>query len=564
MPQDAFTLRYLCEELNSLFKGGKINRIVQPDNDEVIFTVYTGSKTIKLSLCVNPSSPRIGVVDEEKACPLTAPNFCMLLRKHLLSATINEISLVGFDRIVRIDLTPSSEFFDVVDKQLYVELMGRYSNVILTENGKILGGNRGINVFDNGIRPLFVGQDYVYPPIGQKKHPADKTLKSVFDGVDKDSLSNVICANVQGIATSTSREFANNLSIEYGKGNGVEIFEKLNDFLYNSKKQPCVCVKNDQVIDVCAFPYKELDGDVIYFDNLWEAEQFYYKKREMDKQFLAKKDRAKNIIQAQLKKTKKKLTVISSREKDALSCEQNKIFGELILANIYKISVGQESLEAYNYYDNTSLIIPLDKNLSPSKNAEKYYKKYNKQKRTLSAIEPQKKGILEEISYLDSVLLEIDMCEGLEDVINIYRELEQVGLIKVQNTNKKEKSVEYKCREYVFDGFTIKAGRNNNENDKLTFSAKPDDVWVHAKDYPSSHVLVVSNGNEIPEKVVAFAGEICAYFSQGRESGKVEIVYTNKRNVKKPSKSKPGFCTYEKYKSIMVVPKKNAEFAKND
>ena len=165
MPQDAFTLKYLCQELNALFSGGKVNKITEPTNDELVFTIYTGKRTEKLLLDVNPSCPRIGVINQEKESPLTAPNFCMLMRKHLLSATLDSIELIGFDRIVKIEFTASAEFFDAVKKTVFVELMGRYSNIILTENGKILGGNRGINMFDNGVRPLIVGYPYVFPPV---------------------------------------------------------------------------------------------------------------------------------------------------------------------------------------------------------------------------------------------------------------------------------------------------------------------------------------------------------------------------------------------------------------
>ena len=565
MPQDAFTLRYLCEELNDVFKGGKINRIVQPDNDEVVFTIYTGKSTQKLSLCVNPSSPRIGIVEDEKESPLTAPNFCMLLRKHLLSATITNISLVGFDRIVKIDLMPTSEFFDAQSKQLYVELMGRYSNIILTESGKILGGNRGINVFDNGVRPLFVGHDYVLPPVGIKKHPTDTSLIHLLNNSNVQNLAKDIYTNVQGVALSTCEEFVESVKLVTNKENKDDfLFRKLNDFLFDSKKMPCVYISDNIISDVCVYPYSKISGDKVFFDKLWQAEDFYYKSKLENKNFENKKDRAKNIITNQIKKFKKKLSAISAREKDALNFEQNKLFGELILSNIYKIKIGQGSVEVFDYYNNSNVIIPLDVNLSPSKNAEKYYKKYNKQKRTLLALEPQKNQIQEEIEYLDSILTEINLSENMDEVLHVYNELSLMGLIKEQNHKNKQKVVENNCREYLYKGIRIKVGRNNTENDKLTFSAKPNDIWVHAKDYHSSHVIIEAFDNPIPDEVIVFAGEICAFYSKGRESGKVEIVYTSKSNVKKPSKSKPGFCVYEKYQSIVVVPKKNAEFVKNN
>ena len=209
MPQDAFTLRYLCSELDAVFKGGKVNKIIQPSSDELILTIYTGKKTERLLFNVNPASPRIGVVNEEYESPLTAPNFCMLMRKHLLSATVLGVELIGFDRIVKIDFLASGEFVDAVKKTVYVELMGRYSNVILTENGKILGGNRGINMFDNGVRPLFVGHEYKFPPVNDKKLPSDVALVEKFIGVQKENFAELLCRNVQGIAVSTANEIVN-------------------------------------------------------------------------------------------------------------------------------------------------------------------------------------------------------------------------------------------------------------------------------------------------------------------------------------------------------------------
>ena len=237
MPQDAFTLRYLCEELNSIFKEGKVNRITEPSNDELVLTVYTGKHTEKLMLNVNPSAPRIGIVKTEKESPLTAPNFCMLMRKHLLSATILGMEVVGFDRIIKIDFLASGEFFDSVKKTVYVELMGRYSNIILTEDGKVLGGNRGINMFDDGVRPLIVGKPYVYPPVGNKKLPNDQSLIEIFDNKQLEDLGDIITDNVQGVAKSTAKEIV----VKYKEKNNCEVvsgkdfFDHLNNFLFKTK-----------------------------------------------------------------------------------------------------------------------------------------------------------------------------------------------------------------------------------------------------------------------------------------------------------------------------------------
>ena len=567
MPQDAFTLRYLCAELNNIFTGGKVNKIVQPSNDELILTIYTGKRTEKLLLNVNPAAPRIGVIEKESESPLTAPNFCMLMRKHLISATILGVELIGFDRIVKVDFLSSGEFFDAVKKSLYVELMGRYSNIILTENGKILGGNRGINMFDNGVRPLIVGKDYVFPPVGEKRLPTDRELIDIFSSVTTDKIAETITKNIQGVASSTALEIQSEFNSKNDQ-NVTNFSERLynfvQDYLFNTIKKPCVIIENDQVKDVLVYPYKTVSGDVKFFDNLHLAEEYYFTEKERAKEFNNKRERLNSITNTAIKKVKKRLTAITAKERDALSAEENRIKGELILANVYKFKGGETECILDNYYDGTKVKITLDERLSAAKNAENYYKKYNKQKRTLSALAPQKEQAEKELNYLISVLDEINLCEDINELNLVQVELENYGLIVERKATDKKKKETTFCREYNLFGFKVLAGRNNAENDKLTFTASGDDVWVHAKDYHSSHLIIYSNGKEISEKVILAAAEICAYYSKGREGGKTEIVYTKKKYVKKPPKSKPGFCVYENFKSILVSPEKHVEFLKSE
>ncbi len=561
MPQDAYTLRYLCEELNLIFNDGKVNRITQPTNDQVVLTVYTGRRTEKLLLDVNPSAPRIGVIKAEKDSPLTAPNFCMLLRKHLLSATILGVQLVGFDRIVKIDFMSSGEFFDGTLKTLYVELMGRYSNIILTESGKVLGGNRGINMFDDVVRPLIVGKDYVFPPVGQKKLPNDDNLIQVFDGCDLQKLPELITENVQGVAKSTAQEIADKLSKQVNVQNldGKTIFEFMNGFLYSPNYKPCVLLDNGQVKDLLVYPYSCFNGVFKEFDSLVLAEDYYFENKERLKTFNQKKERLNSLVNTVLKKIKKKLTAIKSKQKDAEACELNRIKGELILSNIYKIKQGDKECVLDNYYDGTTLKVELNEFISPSKNAEAYYKKYNKQKRTLVALAPQREQCESEQAYFESIVDEICLAENIDDLNFIEKELVNAGVVTAQKTGKPKKEQESEYRNYLFNDFVVKVGRNNIENDRLTFTAKGSDIWVHAKDYHSSHVVIVSNGRQVPQEVIVFCAEICAYYSKGREGGKVEIVYTEKRFVKKPSKAKAGFVTYDNFKSIMVEPNKHEQ-----
>ena len=481
----------------------------------------------------------------------------MLLRKHLLSATLLNIELIGFDRIVRIDFMPSAEFFDPVKKSLYVELMGRYSNVILTENGKILGGNRGINMFDNGVRPLIVGQPYVFPPVNDKRLPNDSENISIFDKVRKDDLASLICKNVQGIAPATANEivftyFSNRIE---DVTNGNLFFDTLNDYLFNNESRPCVIFSNGEIKDVCVYPYITVLGDIKHFDTLIDAEEYYFTEREKVKQFKMKKERLTSIVNTAIKKVKKKLVAIKSKQKDALDCEENRIKGELLLANIYRIKTGQSKVVLENYYDGTKVDISLDERLSVAKNAESYYKKYNKQKRTLSALEPQLVQAESELSYFISISDEISLCETIDELLVVQSELVLAGLMVEQKNNSKKKKIQESfCREYEINGFKVRVGRNNTENDKLTFTAKPHDIWVHAKDYHSSHVVIETQGKSVPDNVIYIVAEICAYYSKGRDGGKTEISYTEKKNVKKPPRSKLVFVVYENYRSITVKP----------
>ena len=558
MPQDAFTLRYLCEELNGILKNGKINRIAQPNADMTVFTVYTERGIKRLILDVNPACPRIGLSETEPSSEHNSSNFCMLLKKHLLSATIKSVSLVGFDRIVKIDLMPSKEFFDSPEKVIYVELMGRYSNVILTENGKVLGGNRGINFLDNNVRPLIAGLNYKLPPVGDKKEPKDSAVKEIFNSADKITAEN-ICKLVQGLAPSTAQEIVDGF-----KDNDVKNFyDFLNDYIYKTKKRPCVLIDNGEIKDVFVYPYRKLNGEIKEYKLLCDAEEAYFSEKSSRKRFNDLLSRLGGVVSTGIKKSKKRLSAVMARIKDAENAEENRIKGELLLSNIYKLKGGETEITLDNYYDNTKITIALDKKLSPSKNAEAYYKKYNKQKRSLAALTPQKDSAEEELRYLESVESELSLSETISDLKAVEEELVLSGFIKKPPLKKGVKANEtLKPRIYDVYGFIVKVGRNNAENDKITFSAKPYDLWLHAKNYHSSHVIIETNGKKPPERVMTAAAEICAYYSKGRDGGKTEIVYCEKKFVKKPKKSPLGFCTYTDFKSLMVEPSMHAELIK--
>ncbi len=563
MPQDAYTLNYLCKELNDLLKNSKINKIVQIDNDKLVLTLYTGVKTERLLIDITPSSPRIGVIKEDMIAPLTAPNFCMLLRKHITGAKVISIELVPFDRIVKIQLEGQSDFFTDTEKTLYVELMGRYSNIILTHNGVVLGGNRGINMFDNGVRPLIVGKPYVFPPSNNKKSPIDAELLSVFENYPQDvSLQDYLFNNVQGISADTAKEIVFRYNQKFSNYSAKDFVELLKEFIFNVKANPCVTVINSEVKDVYVTPFNNSLDNKKYFNTLIEAEEYYFSEKEKLKKFKNLYTRIFGVLSAKLKKAKKRLATILAREKDCVTADQNKIFGELILANIYKIKPRDKWLKTINYYDGEDVEIPLDENLTPSQNAEKYYKKYNKQKRTLIAIEPQKEEAIKEVEYLNGALSELENAESINELTLVLEELIIAGYVKNNASQKRKAEKQTEYLEYVVEGRNIKVGRNNAENDRLTGSSRGEFTWLHVKDYHSSHV-VIEGDLALSDKVIKVASEICAYYSKCRNSDKVEVVYTLKKHVKKPPKSPLGFCVYTNFKSIIVKPNKNVEYLKS-
>ncbi len=565
MPADAYTLRYLCEELNNRFSGGKVNKITVSKNDELTLTVYNGKGTEKLFISVNPGSPRIGVINQAKEGLLTATNFCMQLRKHLQSATIEKLSLEGFDRIIRIDFIKSGEFSDGDKVSLYVELMGRYSNIILTENGMVLGGNRGINMFDDGVRPLMVSKPYEFPPINGKLPPFDRQLIAKFSEQEDGKISAFASNFIQGFSTLTARELEYKFTQNYGEysvDKAQDLYDFLQRFLYLEKK-PCVFEDGDKT-EFFVYPYESANIDekhLKFFDNLYQAEEYFYAQKDSVRDIKAKRERLTSVLNSGVKKVKKRLTAINAKIRDALGLEDNKIKGELITSNIYKLKGGERQIEVYNYYDDSNMIIVLDERLSPSKNAENYYKKYNKQKRTLVNIKPQKEQAENELNYLVEMFEMVSLAVDIDELSAIETELVEQGIIKAQKACvKKQKSKGYV--EYCIKGFTVKAGRSNVENEQVTFASQPNDLWLHAKDYQSSHIVIVRDGKDIPDEVIKICAEICAYRSKARNAGKTEVVYTERKNVKKIRTGKVGKVTYSEFSSIMVEPLSYKELIK--
>ncbi len=573
MPQDAFHIRRLAAELNTFLKGGKINRISQVNKDELTFIVYTGSATVKLIVSANASGARVCLSATEKEPAPVAPNFCMLLRKHLQGAEILAVRQHEFERIIEIDFHCTTDFSES-NRTLHCELMGKYSNVLLTENGLILGALKTSSLEDNAHRVLLSGAKYLYPAPQDKISCLDgagmrSRLKNYLENraetIDDEGLSVWIFENVAGLALPTARELVRRATAQAGSvqaalssATQTPLWMFIGEFCTGEPCAAHLLEKDGLPADFFAF---EVEGG-IPMPSLCKAEDEYFTRRENKKAFDDKKRKLENALRALKKKQTKKLQETLERLKDADKADEYRIQGELLTANLYRVEKGAKSVTLENWYSETGerITIALDSTRSPSQNAQRLFKTYNKYKRAKEFLLPILQKEEEEISYTDSILAAVVSAESLEDLTEIVAEMTELGLLRALPTKAgKKKETPIPFRNFTHDGFTILAGRNNLQNDRLLREASPDDIWLHTQKYHSSHVIIVTRGGQVRDETLLYAAQLCAYYSDGREGNKIPVDYCKRKFVKKPSKSKAGFVTYTDYKTLLVTPKKGEE-----
>lgn len=558
MPQDAFHIRRLCKELNALLTGGKINRISQVDKDELTFIIYTGKTTVKLILSTNASNARVCVSQTEKEPALVAPNFCMLLRKHLQGAEILKIEQKDFERIVEITLQCTSDFSEC-QRVLHCELMGKYSNIILTEKGIVLGALKTTALLDESHRVLLAGARYEYPAPQDKISPFDgagmRAMEENFyasrpDGYENEDLARLLFERVAGLALPTAREI-----VFRAMRAKMPLWAFLGEFCESAPCEPCLKKENGVPTDFFAFPVP--GGERM--PSLCKAEDEFYSYRENKKSFDDTKRRLESAAKTIKKKAAKRLQETLERLKEAEKAEENRVKGELLTANLYQMEKGMRHIELENWYDPDCkrIKIALDPLLSPAKNAQKYFKAYNKQKRAKEVLVPMQKTEEAEIDYADSVLAAIGAADNATDFKEIEKELIEAGALRAPKARagnkKKEEGAPF--REYEHNGMKILLGRNNLQNDKLLKLASSDDIWLHTQKYHSSHAIIFTEGRQVRDETLLYAAELCAYYSDGRGGDKIPVDYCKRKFVKKPSKSKAGFVVYTDYKTLLVTPK---------
>lgn len=543
MPQDAFTLRLSAMELNAALAGGRINKINQPLPEEISFLIYTGKRTVKLILNANASDCGIYFSETEKENPLVAPNFCMLLRKHLQSAEILEVSTVGFERIVALRLRCVSDF-SVCERVLYAEIMGKYSNLILTENGTVLGALKTTSLDGNCKRTILSGVKYALPAPQDKANPADlAALAALFREQPQEDLARFLFLHVAGLAPCTAEQIV-------AAYRGGDFARHVHDYIFSDEVSPCVLEQGGAVTDFFA---RSVQG-ALPFSSLSEAQAYFYSRRREKKtrETLARK--LLSAVSAARKKQEKRLAQIAEKQRDCADAEQNRIKGELLTANLYRLQRGMKGCELYNFYseEGGQMKIALDETLTPSQNAQNYFKRYRKQKRTLESLAPQEEETRTEIEYLDTLAAAVGYAGDEEDLKSIEEECLDAKLLK-QNGAKPRKKAEIPYRSFEKDGFKIFAGRNNYQNERLVKSSAPNDIWLHTQKYHSSHVVIKTEGRTVPDAVLLFAAKVCAERSGGK-GGKIPVDYCEVRLVKKPPRTRVGFVTYTNQKTILCDP----------
>lgn len=554
MPQDAFTIKYVCRELKKKLTDGKISKITQPEKDLLTFIIYTAAGSVKLEICLSAKGCRVNISDSELTAPKVAPSFCMLLRKHLQNARIKDVAQIDGERIIYFDFDCSSEF-ELYGMRLYVELMGKYSNAVLVRDGVIAGALKTTAIAETTKRILFTGAKYTLPERQDKIPPGDLTaLKTAFAQGFSDPAK-FISERVLGVSYATA------LDIEQTCGERVtadEVYEYLSGKVYS----PCVTFADGFPSD---FKVRSASSEKKEYPSLLEAQTAYYAAVIAKRDFEDKKRRLSAAVAAAVKKLEKRLAVIEQKLFDCRDSETVKLKGELITANIYLIERGAESFEAVNYYDENcgKIKIALDKTLSPAENAQKYFRRYAKLKRTVEAVSAQREEATRELDYLNSINSHICAGECLADFEETEEELKALGLIREQKKDVKSKKIT-PFRAFDFKGFRILSGRNNVQNDRLLKSASPADIWLHTQKYHSSHVVIVTGGRTVPDEVLTVAAEICAYYSDGRGGNKIPVDYAKRQSVKKPPKAHAGFVVYNDYKTVLADPDAHNELKEEE
>jgi len=592
MAFDGITVAALAKELNDSLAGGVISRIVQPEKDELILTVRHYKDQYRVLISASPSLPLIYCSRDNKSAPITAPAFCMLLRKHLQSGRILSVTQPGLERVLCIRVEHRDEMGDLTVRKLMIEIMGKYSNAILvTEDDVIIDAIRRVPASMSSVREVLTGRPYFIPETTGKTDPLVYAASSDSDSFENAyafletmrAKSSTAAKALAGTFTGISFAFAEEICYEAGIDGGVPIaalsesdfasfyktFCRRMEDVKCGRFSPVIAYKKDVPAEFSALPllmYKETRE----FGSISEVLQEYYAKKNLHSVMKQKSANLRQTAQTLLGRASRKLDLQRKQYADTEKMDQFRIYGEMLQAFGYGCEEGAKSITVTNYYTNEPLTIPLKTDLTPQENARRYFDRYNKLKRTRTQLTDQISETQREIDQLDSILTALDLAENESDLSEIRREMADAGFVKPErstgkggrgNAGKGGKGAAKtpKAEPLVYrssDGYLLYVGKNNYQNEYVTFTlAGSDDLWFHAKGIPGSHVIVKTEGkamDELPDRLFEEAGALAAYYSKGKTDPKVEVDYITRRHIKRPNAGAPGFVIYHTNYSLVA------------
>lgn len=562
MAFDGVTIANVVSEMKKELIGGRLYKIAQPEADELLFTIKQPTGQKRLFISAGASLPLLYLTETNKPSPMTAPNFCMLLRKHLQNGRITNIFQPGLERIVHIEIEHLDEMGDLRHKTLVVEIMGKHSNIIFcNDDNVIIDSIKRVSAAVSSVREVLPGKPYFIAQtqdkldaltveytafqkvLSEKPQPVFKALYGSFTGISP-ILAQELCyeAGIDADLPTAALQEAAYQSL-------YQAFTRLTKLIREEQFSPNIVYTNKKPVEFAAIPLTmycgEADSSVTYSSMSALLESYYAEKNALTR-IRQKSADLRRIVQTALERDIKKYDLQLRQMKDTEKRETYRIYGELLNTYGYGAAPGAKSLEALNYYTNEMITIPLDPTLTATENAKKYFDKYNKLKRTYEALSQLTEEVKAEIEHLESVSTSLDIALKEEDLAEIKEELTESGYIRRKGNSKKQKITSKPFHYISSDGFHIYVGKNNYQNDELTFRfATGNDWWFHAKKVPGSHVIVkTGNAEELPDRTFEEAARLAAYYSKGRNQEKVEIDYIQKKHVKKPSGAKPGFVVY--------------------
>ncbi|MBT2615596.1 MULTISPECIES: NFACT RNA binding domain-containing protein [unclassified Bacillus (in: firmicutes)] len=559
MSFDGLFTKAMTEEIASLLEGGRINKVHQPYKNEVILVVRAGGKNHKLLLSAHPSYSRVQMTEESYENPKEAPMFCMLLRKHLEGYTIENIYQYELDRMIIFEVKGRNELGDVSQKQLIIEIMGRHSNIVLVdkERNMILDSIKHVSHAVNSYRAILPGQEYKAPPAQEKNDPFKATEDDIRKNIDFNAgkLDRQLVAHFSGVSPLVAKEAVYRAGLANSTTLPTAFLKIIQEI---SEQKYAATIKQDGNKEVFyMLPLEHLSGNQRTFSSLSEMlDRYYFGKAERDRVKQKSQD-VERFITNEIEKNSKKIGKLERTLKDTERGEQYQLFGELLTANLYQMKKGMKEIEVVNYYDEeqSMITIPLDPLKNPSDNAQKYFSRYQKSKNAVGVVQDQIEKTKLELAYFEALNQQLQSASP-RDIEEIREELQEEGYIRQKKKKGMKKPANAKPQletYYATDGDLIFVGKNNKQNDYLTNKfARRDEIWLHTKDIPGSHVVI---RNESPsEKTIKEAAVLAAFFSKAKQSSSVPVDFTQVRHVKKPNGSKPGFVIYDQQQTVYITP----------